>query len=480
MLTLRGRGYDSRITCVAILLLLTLALLFACIFQNDLRPPLFFLALSAVVSAVLAGMQLGKERISTAGLHLFGVWLMLGLAPLLEYRVGLLDQHFANYHFFPFLPTTEELILASTAVLLWNVIFIFGYRIKVEGAVKWVKAHNFRIGHVAIFTQSLFGFIALAYIYDQVGFGALTRRDFESFSYESPGEFTFFTSTVRSVPFIALLALTIVLRDGVLRGARKVTAVLLVIALFMGNVLINNPFAAPRFLTGTVLLAFAFVLYFHKARTGLVFLLLALVASFVMFQLLDVGRLADNLHMAIDEAPVLFDRLFAGDPYRTFEAIPAALRYLDQNGSTYGFQLLGPLLFWVPRSFWPNKPEGSGTMLAGTLGGFHDNISCPMPCEALLNFGWLGIPMLGILSAMVLRIVDSVSRPAASSDPHAKRIRLTDLVYPLLLGQTFFITRGDFLSPWAFTVGMVIGIAPMAIAEAVSRLTTQLRPIRTS
>jgi len=30
---------------------------------------------------------------------------------------------------------------------------------------------------------------------------------------------------------------------------------------------------------------------------------------------------------------------------------------------TYERQLLGALLFWVPRSIWPNKPIGSGAFV---------------------------------------------------------------------------------------------------------------------
>jgi len=457
-----------------ILLLLTLALVMACIFQKDLRPPLLFLALSAVVGAVLAGMQLGKERIGTAGVHLFGVWLMLGFAPLLDYRSGMFDQHYATYHFFPFLPTGEELTLASVAVVFWLLFFKLGYSPRIESAVNWIKNHNPRMGYFAIMAQCIVGVAALAYIYEQVGFGVFTRRAFESFEYDTPGEFTFFTSTIRSVPLVALLALTLMLRDGKLLGAKKIIAVVLGAGLLIGNILINNPVAAARFFTGTVVLAFAYVLFFHRSRSGLSFLILGLIAVLVLFPIVDVGRGAVDLNELIDDAPAFLDSLFAGDPYRTFEAIPAALRYLDQNGSTYGLQLLGPLLFWIPRSFWPEKPVGSGSMLIEAFGGFHENVSCPAPCEALLNFGWIGIPIIAVAIAIALRILDDVNRLPSVPDTQAYGVSLMNVMYPLLLGQVFFITRGDFLSPWAFTVGIVIATIPMVLAEVLKRLLSLL------
>ena len=88
-----------------------------------------------------------------------------------------------------------------------------------------------------------------------------------------------------------------------------------------------------------------------------------------------------------------------------------------------------------------------------------------MQCEALVNFGWPGITIIAILFAIVLRIVDNVSRIGASSGSHAEGIRLMDLLYPLLLGQTLFITRGDFLSPRAFIVGMIIAAPLLVMAQ---------------
>lgn len=34
--------------------------------------------------------------------------------------------------------------------------------------------------------------------------------------------------------------------------------------------------------------------------------------------------------------------------------------YADQNGHTYGYQMLGAATFWVPRSIWPSKPIDTG------------------------------------------------------------------------------------------------------------------------
>ena len=464
---------DARTLCVALLLLLTIVLSVVAGLQQEVRPSLLFLVASAVFGAVLAGVQIGQERITTAGLHLFAVWLMLGFAPLLDYRSGLFDQHYASYHFFPFLPTGEELALASVAVVFWLLSFKIGYRTRIESAVLWIKNHNPGMGFFAVQAQCIVGVAALAYIYEQVGFGVLTRRGFESFEYDTPGEFTFFTSTIRSVPLVALLALTLMLRDGKLLGAKKIIAVVLGAGLLVGNVLINNPVAAARFFTGTVLLAFAYVLFFHRSRNGASFLILVLVGVLLVFPMVDIGRVAVDVDSIVDALPGFMDGLFAGDPYRTFEAIPAALRYLEQYGSTYGFQLLGPLLFWVPRSFWPEKPEGSGWLLSGAFGGFHDNVSCPTPCEALLNFGWIGIPIIAVAFAITLRILDDVNRsPPARDDTDS--IRVIDVLYPLFLGQVFFITRGDFLSPWAFTVGMIIATIPMVLAEFLRRLLSLL------
>jgi len=90
----------------------------------------------------------------------------------------------------------------------------------------------------------------------------------------------------------------------------------------------------------------------------------------------------------------------------------AAIKYSEIESITYGRQLVGALLFFVPRSIWPNKPVGSGhfvaeNMLMTRYSFWFTNISMPFPGEGYINFGILGIILFAFILALVSKITDN-------------------------------------------------------------------------
>jgi hypothetical protein len=53
--------------------------------------------------------------------------------------------------------------------------------------------------------------------------------------------------------------------------------------------------------------------------------------------------------------------------YDAFINIGVAMEVVQENGFSYGYQLLSALLFFVPRTIWPGKPESSGLVLGDYL-----------------------------------------------------------------------------------------------------------------
>lgn len=84
-------------------------------------------------------------------------------------------------------------------------------------------------------------------------------------------------------------------------------------------------------------------------------------------------------------------------------AIHAVRDFPEHHNLLYGATLLKSLVFWIPRSLWPGKPESApaylaqmyapsvqGLSLAGTLVG-----------EMYINFAWLSILILPLLTCIV-------------------------------------------------------------------------------
>lgn len=131
--------------------------------------------------------------------------------------------------------------------------------------------------------------------------------------------------------------------------------------------------------------------------------------------------------------------------------------YIDNV--TYGRQLLGVLLFFVPRSIWPEKPIGSGARLAEDAGFIWSNISMNFLGEGFVNFGFVGI-FVFLVAISVL--AEKLDREFWNGTPSGKAIiRIFSL---FSFGLFFFMLRGDLMSSFAYAVGMFSAVSLVAVA----------------
>lgn len=134
-----------------------------------------------------------------------------------------------------------------------------------------------------------------------------------------------------------------------------------------------------------------------------------------------------------------------------FDSFSMFMRVLKDNIVTYGRQLLGVLLFWVPRSFWPNKPVGSGHFVSETTNLGFGNISMPFFAEGYINFGLLGIILFTVLLALFASKQDRLFWSNASFNCSSwNKIR-----YYIFIGMFLFVLRGDLMSSFAFLCGYI-------------------------
>lgn len=137
-----------------------------------------------------------------------------------------------------------------------------------------------------------------------------------------------------------------------------------------------------------------------------------------------------------------------------FDAYQNFLIVVKHDIVTYGYQLLGPIFFYLPRTFWPDKPIGSGHFLAKELGFSFSNISMPFPAEGYINFGFVGMLIFILVLAYVVAKLDKQYWIILDKDI-SPRLKIR---YLILLGMLFFILRGDLLSGVAYTVGLLLCI----------------------
>lgn len=214
--------------------------------------------------------------------------------------------------------------------------------------------------------------------------------------------------------------------------------------LFFIAIITNAPTALPRFLVATLYIPLLLIFFRKIFFRRYIFTVTLIISLFLIFPFLDNFRYyySPNFQLGIN-----FDFLNSGhfDGYQNF------VRAVSISLVTYGYQLLGVILFWFPRSYWPNKPEGSGFLLAHLENLSLDNISFPYIAEGYVNFGILGVSIFCIVLGLVVSRMDYVFW----SKNQFYFGRFYFVLYLLSIGLLFMILRGNLLSSFAYSVSVL-------------------------
>ncbi|MFH8798588.1 hypothetical protein ACH4F6_03140 [Streptomyces sp. NPDC017936] len=256
-----------------------------------------------------------------------------------------------------------------------------------------------------------------------------------------------------SVPaFWALLGLLHLPRvpggDRWLRGLRW----LLLPVLLVLNAVVNNPISKPRFWVGTVLLTLVFTVprlsrprAFRAAAAALI------AALLVVFPYSDYFRYSDREDVSVVS---LTDQFTTNGDYDAFQQVQTGVDYARENGF-HPEDALGPPLFMVPRSMWPEKPEDTGIALARFAGYEFLNLSAPLWIESYLWAGPFAVVVVFCLLGAFGRRADDVR--------HLLRDRPGTLAALLVPAFAFY--------QMVFLRGSLLGIAgPLTLLTAVPLL----------
>ena len=171
-----------------------------------------------------------------------------------------------------------------------------------------------------------------------------------------------------------------------------------------------------------------------------------------IFPLLDIFRwfkLEDKFNSTKN---MNLDYFFAGH----FDAFQNFVRTIDLNFHTYGYQLSGVLFFFVPRSIWPSKPEGSGFLLADKAYLTFNNISMPLVSEFYLDFSYIGIFIGMFLLGVFYRFLDKKISKIGPIDNQKKIILI--IAYTEFCCLQFYLLRGNLLACTAFITSILSSV----------------------
>ncbi|SDC80002.1 O-antigen polymerase [Geotoga petraea] len=224
-------------------------------------------------------------------------------------------------------------------------------------------------------------------------------------------------------------------------------------------IIFKNPFFVKRNALGPIYLTLFFLFYKNRFNNLKIFLFLVLILTiifpfsqaFTHNRDLVAGDLLNTFITRVQTLDVKY--ALTSLDYDAWSNFMASIKYSEINDITYGRQLLGSVLFWVPRSIWSNKPIGSGALVAENMlmtkyNMWFSNLSMPFPGEGYINFGIIGIFMFSFILSIISKITDEFFK--------YNDLRLIFSLYVSF--HMIFMLRGDLMSSLAYLVGILLAI----------------------
>jgi len=366
-----------------------------------------------------------------------------------------LVQYFENL--FPwgstYLITDERVIYTNLLITMFILIYIITYKISFNKRADNNQLKNREVVNIKLVMNIFFiaSILCSVYIIVNTGFSNLFARSTNSLKLESSSFKLIVSNTFRAVPviYVAMNLLFIIKNKYVYRKFRFILVSVLMIV-------VNFPTGIARFKMATVYLGL-FLILKRKFNNPYFFKILIIISMLILFPTVNVFRyntFEEVIRRGIDIPKP--SELFLSGHFDSYSMLVRTIIYVNFHGITWGNQLLGSLLFFIPRKFWPQKPIGSGHTIATDLGWDFTNVSCPYIGEGYINFGILGVILFAIILAVLTKFGDVAYKKSVYSN--SKEITIIELVYPFSIGFLFFILRGDLLSSLAYYIGFMVPV----------------------
>jgi oligosaccharide repeat unit polymerase len=221
------------------------------------------------------------------------------------------------------------------------------------------------------------------------------------------------------------------------------------VLLFLFLILAASPLSMSRF--GTAVMYMPIIFFSRALFIFPVYNLILFFSLFIIFPLLNLLRKPDFFLILAKDFYAYWISLFSSGDFDAYQSLMLVVKH---DLVTYGYQFLGPLLFFIPRSLWPEKPVGSGDYLSTTIGLTFDNISASLITEGYINFGVLGVCLYGIILGALVSKFDYKFWNCSSR----KASILTRVRYIYSIPAFFFMMRGDLMSSISSFVGILLAL----------------------
>jgi hypothetical protein len=196
----------------------------------------------------------------------------------------------------------------------------------------------------------------------------------------------------------------------------------------------NNPIINARYqVAGLIFFWIDYFFYGRKTK----FLAAMLVVGVLVAPSLQVFRHYDSTTQDFQSNGLFGSTLLAKD-YDAFLMSCYTMLTVDAAGVGWGSNLVGAVLFFVPRAMWTNKPEPTAWIVydiaAHTTDLGTNNLSTPLMAEGYYAFGWAGALLIALCYWWGITKITLVSRRNPDSWAFLFRCVCTGLALIFLRG----------------------------------------------
>lgn len=420
----------------------------------------FFINAIVILAQILKVSPLGYRINDMIWIYML---IFLVIAPIIQYITGKFPWWNSEF-------ITDSILVYSNMMVLIFIITFLIIRKKIFINLDMEKKHYIEFKNVNLVLDLIFYFscIASLYIISKVGFFDLFSRNTNSTGL-SGAMSLIVTNAFNAFPIIGI-SMHMLYRKNYNRFYKKYQ---FIIILGLG-VLVNFPTGIPRFKMAAIYIGIILIIC-SSFKNKYTFKYIIMIGLLFLFPLINVFRYNsfDSILSLDIMLPNPTEDFLKGD-FDSYAMLARSVIYTQYEGLTYGRQLVGSILFFIPRFIWSNKPIGSGATIAEKFGWQFTNVSCPFIGEGYINFGVLGVIIFAIVFSFTVTNMEYKYEYMIVNE--IKNFSIIRILYPYMLGFVFFILRGDLLSSLSYVIGFCVPcIGLLIIDRLISNLSKNRR-----
>ena len=390
-------------------------------------------------------------------------YLFFFLAPVFQIS-AMNDLNFRFPNDFAF--NTSSVVFANLLILIFNIAFIFSYlyfKDKKLGKNKEQATEvNFKYNTPLSILVLLAVCIAIAvfnydYLLKDISESVYIIKDESTSLLLLKKKFLFFTPLGGIVLTLKYLQMTDKINSNTFFVV--LSLVIFIVLLFF----FKNIFTEKRNTLGPIYIALIYLFFPKLLNSNAKFFLFMFLSMVIIFPLSSTLTHIDaSLEQIFVKPSLIYESFlrfgtisgaFESLHYDAFSNIMATAEYVKLYGLSWGYQLLGVCLFFVPRSLWTTKPLSTGELIGNhlfdTTPRNFTNLSNSVVSEGFINFGFIGIVVLAIVLAyFIIKFIIW----------HRSEDCLKQFIAFYFAVHLMFLLRGDLTNGFSYFIGPLLSV----------------------